>query len=223
MNNLIIIKTQRLLFKNYTFMIINPLNNKAICIDPSWEANKYHAIIEQEHVNLEAIFLTHHHLDHSNLANDLASYYDCPVYMTDEEVQYYNFKCINLTPLPKHIEYTVSADIRVKIIRTPGHTFGGACYLIDDKLFTGDTLFIEGCGMCTGNGADPIQMYDSLQKLLREISDQTQIYPGHQFKNPIGNTFSFVKGNNIYLNFINQDDFVKFRMRAGQKSIFNFM
>ncbi len=222
MNKLHVIKTSYLIFKNYTYLIENIDNNNVIVIDPSWQPEKYATIIARDKLKLVAIFLTHHHIDHSNLADKLARQYNCPVYMLAEEIDYYNFKCANLQRIESNIDHMQIGGISMQIIRTPGHTYGGVCFMVDDNLFSGDTLFIEGCGICNTDGGDACKMYASLEHLKQIVPDATKVYPGHKYHEEIGKTFKQVKSINMYLNFINEDDFVKFRMREGQKGLLDF-
>jgi glyoxylase-like metal-dependent hydrolase (beta-lactamase superfamily II) len=97
---------------------------------------------------------------------------------------------------------------------TPGHTAGGVCYLIENNLFSGDTLFAEGCGYCSGRGADPRAMFHSLQLLKRTIAPQTLVFPGHSYGQLPGQTFGSLLKNNIYLAFDDERKFVQFRMRG---------
>jgi len=90
-------------------------------------------------------------------------------------------------------------------------------------FFCGDTLFIEGCGLCSGKGADPNNMFDTLQKLKAKISPQTRIYPGHCYGKPVGQSFKYVLENNIYLQFDGREKFVAFRMRPHQSNLFKFL
>lgn len=208
--------------KNFTYLVYNTENNCALLIDPSWELDQYLQQINENKLTLSAILVTHHHLDHTNLAETLAKKYKCPVYMLQSEAEFYDFSCKNLKLIPDDADCLDIAGINVKIITTPGHTHGGVCYLIDNYLFSGDTLFIEGCGMCNTGGGDPIKMYHSLEKLKQLIPDATLVYPGHQYKHQIGKTFKHVKGMNIYLNFKSEADFVNFRMRKGQHGLLDF-
>jgi hydroxyacylglutathione hydrolase len=222
MNKIDIIKTHYLLFKNYTYLIQNLNKHTAILIDPSWQAEKYEQLIAKENLKLAAIFVTHHHIDHSNLAGQLATEYKCPVYMLAEEVDYYAFNCAHLSPIAADVKHIDAGGINVKIIRTPGHTYGGACFMIDDNLFSGDTLFMEGCGMCNIDGGDPRKMFASLQMLKQIIPDTTKIYPGHQYHHKIGKSFKDVKNINTYLGFKTEEEFVKYRMRGGQRGLLDF-
>jgi hydroxyacylglutathione hydrolase len=222
LNELTIVKTTKLFFKNYTYFIRNSDNNCAVVVDPSWNLEKYTTYLDGNGAKLNAILLTHHHMDHTNLADNLAKLYNCPVYMVQEEIEYYKFKCFNLHPIPPDVEELNVSGINIKVIRTPGHTYCGACYLIDNNLFTGDTLFMEGCGMCNIDGGDPRKMYNSIQKLLKIIPATTHIFPGHQYTYSIGQTFAVVKGFNVYLNFKDVESFVRFRMRTGQNGLLDF-
>ena len=218
-----VLNTQRLMFKNYCYIVEHLGTKEAVLIDPSWEFHTVDQTLNQSGATPTAILLTHHHPDHVHLAQDCAKAYDIPVYMSNNEIDYYGFRCHNLQPLPDDKQFSIGA-MTITLVQTPGHTHGGVCYLFDDQsFFTGDTLFNEGCGICTGKGADPTKMFDSLQIIKKIINDNTIIYPGHQFHSSIGQTFAFVKEHNIYLQLTTIDSFVNFRMRKqNMKNWLNF-
>ena len=68
-------------------------------------------------------------------------------------------------------------------MHTPGHTPGSQCFLVDGRLISGDTLFLEGCGRTDLPGSDTGQMYDSLQRLAALPAD-TVVFPGHRYSAP---------------------------------------
>ena len=72
-------------------------------------------------------------------------------------------------------------DLTVTLVHTPGHTPGSQCFLVDGKLLSGDTLFLQGCGRTDLPGSDPVAMYESLTTRLAQIPDATVIYPGHLY------------------------------------------
>jgi glyoxylase-like metal-dependent hydrolase (beta-lactamase superfamily II) len=88
---------------------------------------------------------------------------------------------------PSHMAAHASSDkvmvgaIEIELIHTPGHTPGSQCFLVDGKLVSGDTLFLEGCGRTDLPGSDPEEMYRTLQQRLLRISDDTIIFPGHLY------------------------------------------
>lgn len=206
---------------NYVYLIVNEATSSALVIDPSWNLNLIMEYLNKLQLKLSAIFLTHAHYDHVNLAHKLTRMTGANVYMSEIEQITSGFSCLNLLSLQDE-DIIVSSGIQVKCLLTPGHTIGSMCYLINDSLFSGDTFFIEGCGICEKN-SDAEQMYFSIQRLKKEISDNTYIYPGHCYHTRYGQLFKEIKQNNIYFNIMNINDFVSFRMRDGQKNLFKFI
>ena len=207
-------------FINYSYLIVEKSSNKACIIDPSWELAKIERAISNLKVNLQFILLTHAHFDHINLAECIARKYDIDVYMSEQEIQATSFKCYKLHALNDgdRIELGKSS---VRCMLTPGHTKGSMSYSVDNKLFTGDFIFIEGCGICPCE-KDAEEMYLSINKELKEFNDETLIYPGHSYGIAPGKTLSYIKRNNIYFNFSNVSDFAQFRLRDGQTDLFSF-
>jgi hydroxyacylglutathione hydrolase len=85
--------------------------------------------------------------------------------------------------------------IPIELVHTPGHTPGSQCFLVDCKLVSGDTLFLDGCGRTDFPGSDPAQMYDSLQRLAGLPAD-TIVYPGHQYSPDASATLGSVTTTN---------------------------
>ena len=72
-------------------------------------------------------------------------------------------------------------DFEVSLIHTPGHTPGSQCLLVNGRLISGDTLFLDGCGRTDLPGSDPQEMYRTLTQRLSAISDDTTLFPGHLY------------------------------------------
>jgi len=212
--------TQSSGFKNQCYLVANGFN--AILIDPAWDYDLIETYILNNKLTICAVLLTHSHFDHTNLADKFAKKYDIPVFMSESEIAYYGFKCTNLTQIGSQEKLEIKG-ININPILTPGHTIGSICYLIDDHFFTGDTLFIEGVGICMGNGSDPNKMFDSIQFIKGYLKPNTLIWPGHSFGQLPGKQFLFLQKNNIYIHFTNREHFVKFRMRKSQPDPFNFI
>ena len=104
----------------------------------------------------------------------------------------------------------------------PGHTRGGLCWLAGDHLFTGDTLFINGCGICTGRGGDAGEMFETMQRLQRLCRADTRIWPGHGFGEEPGQTFATVLQKNVYLQLDDREMFIRFRNRKNQRGLMDF-
>ncbi len=207
--------------KNYTYLVVNELNGKSLLIDPSWQPEKFVEKLNETGTTFNTILSTHSHFDHTNLDETLIDRYQPKVVMSKIEADYYNFEYNNTLLLENDNEIQIDG-FNIKPILTPGHTKGSLCYLIGDNLFTGDTLFIEGCGLCEGNGASALSMYYSLQFLKENISDTTKIYPGHSYGREPGKPFSYLLNNNVYLRFENRETFVTYRTRKNQKNLFQF-
>jgi len=207
---------------NYCYILIDEVSKEAIAIDPAWDIDLIHKTISQYGAKLRAIFVTHHHKDHFDLANTLSMIYLAPVWMSLQEVEYYKISLDNLNTFDKDMRLMIGS-FSVQAIVTPGHTFGSACYLIDECLYTGDTLFIEGCGLCRGKGSSAQELFRSLQKIKNIIPLNTKIYPGHRYARELGASFSYLLRHNIYLCIDDEEVFVRFRMRENQRNLFDFI
>lgn len=207
--------------KNYVYVGIDPATRKAFVVDPAWDIRKIEQCLEQENAVLDKVLLTHSHIDHVNLANQLAKKYNVPVYMSQEEIDYYKFRCANLQSFCDKEMITVGTK-NIRCLVTPGHTKGGACYLVEEHAFTGDTLFIEGCGMCKLPGGSALEMFYSLQRLKKEFTAETRIYPGHRYVDMPGQTMEYVKEHNIYLAMNDKEHFIAFRNRKKIKGLLSF-
>lgn len=139
----------------------------------------------------------------------------------EKEIDHSGFRCPGLVHIPGEDPVSWGSKM-IRPIFTPGHSPGGLCYLIQKNLFTGDTLFSEGCGACFSSEGNPHLLYESLQRIKREISKDTHIFPGHSYGMAPGNTLAEILTRNIYLRFENVDDFVAHRMRKGQRGLFRF-
>lgn len=215
------IKTTFLKWKNYTYIVLDKKTNSAFIVDPSWDIDKIVGKLDQLHAHLSGIFLTHSHYDHVNMVNYLIKRYDPDVYMSKKEIDYYHFNCSNLTGLEDEDVIHVGKTEIVSLL-TPGHTFGGMCYLLKHVLFTGDTIFSEGCGICSGAGASAEQMFDSVQKVKERVHQDVRVFPGHSYGIAPGQTIKQLSMNNIYFQIDKKDRFIDFRMRKKQTGLFDF-
>lgn len=207
-------------FSNYSFIVVDKTTKAALIVDPAWELDKVTASLSELDADLVAILLTHSHYDHVNLVSKLVKKFNCSVFMSKIEIDYYHFRCSNLNALNDMDEMNVG-ETAISCILTPGHTAGGMCYHLADCLFTGDTIFVEGCGICSTKGGSVDQMYDSIQRVKSMVPPSTRIYPGHSFgKNP-GHTVDDLMRENIYF-LLDKKHFVDFRMRKNQKGLFDF-
>jgi len=106
----------------------------------------------------------------------------------------------------------------INILHTPGHTPGSACYLLNDDIITGDTLFVFGCGRCDLNGGDPEQMFSTLKKMKHELPGNTVIHPGHNYASKHTSMISEQNEGNPFMHFHECADFVEYRMHTHDKT-----
>lgn len=212
-----VFKTKKSYIKNQCYLIYN--DRIGVLIDPAWEYDSINEFIVNKSIRIGAILLTHSHFDHVNLAEKFALKYKIPVYMSDDEVNIYGFSCSNLK-LVKHLERISIENLKILPIVTPGHTLGSTCYLIENNLFSGDTIFIEGVGICNRN--DAYKLFDSVQFLKNYLSNDILFWPGHSFGELPGKNLGYLRRNNIYFQFKKAQNFVEFRTRKNRPNPFIF-
>ncbi len=217
----ITIPVSHLAMKNYCYIVADPMTYDALVVDPAFERETIESILRREGLTCRTLLLTHAHHDHIDLAAAFATAFRCRVAMSRVEVDYYGFRCPGLMPVEDRQPISFGQTGVVPIL-TPGHTAGSVCFRVANNLFTGDTLFAEGCGICIDRGSDPAAMYDSLQRLKCSIPLDASVYPGHSYGTPPGQQFGHLLENNVYFHFKRVEDFVAYRMRKGQTGWLRF-
>jgi hydroxyacylglutathione hydrolase len=217
------IRTQNADMINYTYLIIDNASKKAVIIDPAWELDKVINAIKENDVELKSILLTHCHNDHVNLVEKLVEKFNVQVYISKEESLFYEYKAQNLNLLEDN-DVVIVGNTRIKCILTPGHTYGSMCFLVEDEeIFTGDTLFIEGCGRCDLFGSSAEKMFNSIDKIKKTVNQRARVYPGHSYGFDRGISLANLMNINIYYSIESKESFINFRMRINQntKNVFS--
>ena len=162
-------------FDNYSYLIICEETGEAAVVDPA----EYYPVsqeIQRAGVRLMAVYCTHHHADHvGGLADLRAEFAGLEIYGHESDSR--RIPGMN-RPLTDGSKIRIG-KISGQVLHTPGHTLGGICYLIEDVLFTGDTLFGSGCGRLFEGS--PKQMYDVLYNKIKPLPQPTKIYFGHEY------------------------------------------
>lgn len=206
---------------NYTYILVDKISGQAAIVDPAWDLEGITNIFRELGSEPGIILLTHSHNDHVNLVDQLIDQFNSQVYMSAKEIDFYDFRCKNLHSIHNN-DIINLGKTPITCLVTPGHTAGGICYLLADSLFTGDTIFIEGCGICTTVGGSPEQMFESIQSIKKVVEPHVRIYPGHSFGKKPGYSIDYLQKYNIYFQIESKEHFIKFRMRKNQKNLFNF-
>jgi len=159
---------------NYIWGLHSPDNDTMVVVDPG-EAQPVLNYLNQNHLKLEAILITHHHWDHSGGIAALCEHFpSIPVYGSSYEA------CEGIThPLSDGDTLTLSVVAKpFRVMAIPGHTLGHIAYYGNDALFCGDTLFSMGCGRIFEG--TPVQLLNSLNK-LKCLPESTRVYCGHEY------------------------------------------
>lgn len=161
---------------NYLWLIHH--NKKAIVVDPGDPTVIEQALAERS-LTLVAIFLTHHHNDHTAGALPLQKKWNCTVYApSSHHPAYDGLHCFHVHDQQK-VDLADFPEMSCRVLTLPGHTLDHVGYLIDSQhLFSGDVLFAGGCGRLFEG--TPAQMLTSLQKIAA-LPDNTLIYPAHEY------------------------------------------
>lgn len=176
--------------------IVSGEKGKCVIIDPGAEAEVILEFLARKDLKAEAILLTHGHYDHVGAVLPLRQRLLCPVYMAPEDLNLPDYLTLPKGPTEDISEGDVLelAGVRFQVLHTPGHTQGCVCYLTDEALFCGDTLFAGSIGRTDLPGGNVPQMIRSLKR-LRELSFDGPIYCGHEGHS----TLAWEKRHNPYL------------------------
>ena len=202
---------------NIIYLVWDKKTKEAALVDPAWDLREVLKFIQNNKLILKSVLLTHSHHDHVNSIDLLLTKYDIPIYINKKEADFWNKKYDNLITI--HSEDKIYlGNSHISSIHTPGHTPGSCCYLFDNNLIAGDTLFVFGCGRCDLHGGNPEEMYNSLIKLKENLNKTTIIMPGHNYSIKRQSTFDEEISGNPFFNFDNLKDFVKYRMYDHDKT-----
>ncbi len=160
---------------NYMYLLVDEATNKAAVVDPVDPDSVYKAV-KEEKVELTSILTTHHHWDHADGNDKMANMVkNLTVYGGDDRIK-------ALTNKVKHDDTFKVGELSVKCLFTPCHTKGHICYYVeggDDSraVFTGDTLFLAGCGKFFEGDAK--MMHKALVEVLGHLPDDTVLFLHH--------------------------------------------
>ncbi len=162
----------------YTYLIADSKTKEAAIIDAvDIMIERDTALLKELELDLKFIIETHIHADHITSACPLKKFYpEARIVMGMENVS--AEACSDIMAGEGHIlnigKYEITA------IETPGHTLGCMSYLVENKVLTGDALFIRSTGRCDFQGGSAESLYESIQKLYK-LPDSTEVYPAHDY------------------------------------------
>ena len=179
--------------ENNMYLVIDENTKKAVLIDASALIPEITDTVKAYGADVEYILLTHGHFDHIMGLNELKKALNAKAAICHDDLiisdnineftRLFGGLCESVPPVYEKFvidgDIINVGDIKIKVIHTPGHTEGGVCYLIEDKLFSGDTLFKGSVGRTDLFGGNFQELLDSVKNILFKLDDNTTVYPGH--------------------------------------------
>jgi len=189
-------------FQNFSYIIGDESTKKAALVDPAWEVDKLLQLCSDMGLTVSLVINTHSHSDHVG-GNEAVS-------------RRTGAKVVAHASSPVHKDIPVKegdtinvGNVSVRVIHTPGHCPNHICLLLDNKLLTGDTLFVGECGRTDLAGGNSGDMHDSLNKLLK-LDDNIEVYPGHDYGLKKSSTIGYERQNNYTLSKRTREQFIQF-------------
>jgi hydroxyacylglutathione hydrolase len=196
--------------QNFVYLIGSGETRKVAVVDAAWEIDEILRLAAQDDVEVTHAFVTHTHPDHvggrfagveiEGLA-ELLSKCKAKVVVHKAEAEF-------LKPLSaSDIIKAESGDkidvggVEIQLLHTPGHTPGSQCFMVENRIVSGDTLFVGSCGRVDLPGSNPEQMYYSLTQKLMALPDETILFPGHNYSDRTTSTIGEQKRSNPYFQF----------------------
>lgn len=194
--------------QNYVYLIGDPVTRQAAVVDPAWEVDRVLKAEQEDGYTLTKVLITHTHQDHTGGqlfgfqipgVVELLEMRDVPVYIHKTETHILkNVPDSSKVPTENQQVMTLG-NVQITFLHTPGHTPGSQCFLVQNRLIAGDTLFIGACGRVDLPDSSPEDMYDSLANKLMRLDDATILYPGHNYASRPTSTIGDERRENPYV------------------------
>ena len=178
---------------NFVYLVGDRETGEAVVIDPAYDIPGLLEIVEADGMRLTGALATHYHPDHVGGSmggftiagvDELLAAASVPIHVQADEAEWV-LRVTNVadTDLVLHTsgDTVMVGEIPIELIHTPGHTPGSQCFYVADRLVSGDTLFLEGCGRTDLPGGDPAALYDSLTQKLAKVPGHAVLFPGHLY------------------------------------------
>jgi sulfur dioxygenase len=174
----------------YTYLVGDRATGKAALIDPVLEQlERDLRLVDELGLRLELVLETHVHADHVTGAGRLRERTGARSVASGRGAP-----CADLHL--GHGEVIRVGELAITVLETPGHTDDGLSYLLGEHVFTGDTLLVRGCGRTDFQNGDPGTLYDSITRVLFALSDDTIVWPGHDYRGHTASTIGEEKRHN---------------------------
>ena len=188
----------------YTYIISSGKGREALIIDPVIDnTNEYLKILKDLDLKLVKVIDTHIHADHISGLNELSKQTNCSKIMGEQSAS----EVIDM--FVKDNEKINIENIELISIYTPGHTDCSYSFLMNDRVFTGDTLLINGTGRTDFQNGNVLDQYESIFKKLLKLPEKTLVYPAHDYNGKKYSTIRDEKNNNPRLQVTSAEEYAK--------------
>ena len=188
----------------YTYIISSGKGREALIIDPVIEhTDEYLKVLNGLDLKLVKVIDTHIHADHISGLNELNKRTNCTRIMGEKS------KSEVVDIKLKDNEQVNIENIKLSAIYTPGHTDCSYCYVMNDRVFTGDTLLINGTGRTDFQSGSSYDAYDSLFNRLLKLPEKTLVYPAHDYNGKKNSTIETEKNNNPRLQVSSKEEYAE--------------
>lgn len=183
------------------YLIMDEESKEIAIVDPGDEGERIKESVEALGGVPKVILLTHGHDDHVAAVEYLSKELKIPFYINKIDEEYIAKDNTVFGTIRKADGYLEDGDVvklgnkEIKVIHTPGHTKGGLCFLVEDKLFSGDTLFQGSVGRSDFIGGNHSELINSIKSKLVPLGNNVEVYPGHGPMSTIG----YEVRNNMFL------------------------
>ncbi len=188
----------------YTYLIASAKGREAVIIDPVLEnVNEYIQLLKELDLKLVKVIDTHIHADHVTGASKLKQATNCAILMGEHtpadavEIKVKDGEIIEID------------NYKIKSLYTPGHTSDSYSFLLDNNLFTGDTLLINGTGRTDFQNGSSKDAYNSLFNILLRLPEETLVFPGHDYNGKSSSTIGNEKKFNPRLQVKSVDEYME--------------
>jgi hydroxyacylglutathione hydrolase len=189
---------------NFSYIIADDTSKEAAVVDSSYNAGEITRSLRAENLKLKYIINTHGHSDHTAGNEELRSTFGARIVA-------HKLSRINSDVKVADGDVILVGSIPVKVIYTPGHTPDSICLLVDNqKLLTGDTLFVGECGRTDLLGGNSQNLYYSLFRRILKLNDDVEVYPGHDYGSKPFSTIGEEKRSNYTLEPRSLAEFIEF-------------
>ncbi|MDA9726687.1 MBL fold metallo-hydrolase [Candidatus Pelagibacter sp.] len=186
----------------YTYIIASGEGREALIIDPVIEhSDEYSTILNNLDLKLVKVIDTHIHADHISALNELNKRTNCIRVMGEKSKS----EVIDLRI--KDAEKIKVEEVELQAIYTPGHTDCSYSFLMNDRVFTGDTLLINGSGRTDFQNGNAYDAYDSIFNKLLKLPEKTLVFPAHDYNGKKFSTIENEKNNNPRLQVSSKEEY----------------